>query len=186
MQPVESTGVHYHQLNINAERIECTVSGKTCSLQIYIASFNSSNQPNIPHRKPAIKNYLLTNFRKLYDVSFSKSNKVEMQYFNFSHTGEVMLAMRARGIYGEIHNINLYYYYCQETTVDSMKFVRTNAPSTGTKPVVASCINNATSKLNGNSFKGWCWFNGTWNFPKDAKCFCKRGYEALETRCICK
>ena len=165
------------------------MSGKTCSLQIYIASFNSSNQPNIPHRELAIKNYLLTNFRKLYDVSFSKSNKVEMQYiliFLILVKENESNAMRAGGIYGEIHNINLYYYYCQETIVDSAKFVRANVPSTGTKPVVASCINNATSKLNGSSFKAWCWFNGTWNFPKDAKCFCKRGYEALETGCICK
>ena len=133
------------------------------------------------------KTYLLNTFKKLYDVNFTKFNELEIKSFSFSHTGRtVILAMRAREIYGKLHNINLYYYYCQETIVGSVKFVRTNAPLTGIKRLVANCTNNAISKFNGSSFEGWCWFNGTWSFPKDAKCFCKRGYEALETGCIRK
>ena len=186
LKSINYTGVHNYQLDINAERISCFKLGKNCSLEIFIAPFSSTEQLDIPGGKQAKTIYLLRTFTMLYDVRFSNSSKVDMQSFNFSHAGGVMLAMRARGIYGEIHNINLYYYYCQETIVGSVKFVRTNAPLRGIKRLVASCTNNALSKFNGSSFEGWCWFNGTWSFPKDAKCFCKRGYEALETGCIRK
>lgn len=163
------------------------MSGQTCSLQIFIATFNSSEELNLPSGQRAKKNYLLTHFRKLYDINFTESNKLEIHSFNFSHNGPiVMLAMRARGISGEIHNINLYYYYCKETVVGSVMFVRTNAPLTGTKRVVANCTNNAISKSNGSSFEGFCWFNGTWSIEKDAECLCRPGYEALQKGCIGK
>ena len=186
LEPVKSNGIHNYYLDIKAKRTSCTVSRKTCSLQIYIASsLNSKDELDIP--KTGKKTYLLNTFKKLYDVNFTKDDKLVIQSFNFTHTGRIaMLAMRARGIYGEMRNINLYYYHCQKTIVGSVNFVRTNAPLTGIKRVVANCTSNAISKFNGSSFEGWCWFNGTWSFPNDAKCFCKRGYETLVTGCIRK
>ena len=187
LDDVQSTGVYDYQLDIQAKRTACYMQGKTCSLQIFIATctFNSSDQVELPKDgKQAIKNYLLINFKKIYDINFSDSNKFEVQSFNFSHTCPiVMLAMRARGISGEIHNITLYYYYCKETVVRSVMFLRTNAPLTGIKRVLANCTNNAVSRSNGSNIEGFCWYNGTWSFPNDMKCLCRPGYEALKTGC---
>ena len=110
LDDVQSTGVHNYQLDIKAKRTACYMQGKTCSLQIFIATLNSSDQLEFPTGKLARKNCLLKNFRKLYDINFTESNKLKVQSFNFSHTSPfVMLALRARGISGKIHNINLYY-----------------------------------------------------------------------------
>ena len=187
LDDIQSTGVHNYQLDIKAKRAFCYMQGKTCSLQIFIATFNSSDQLDLPKEKLAKKIFLLKNFTKLYDINFTESNKLQMQSFNFSHTSPfVMLALRARGISGEIHNINLYYYYCKETVVGNVRFVRINAPLTGTKRVVANCTNNAVRNLNESSSGGLCWFNGTWSFEKNATCLCTPGYEALDTGCIRK
>ena len=160
------------------------MQGKTCSLQIFIATFNSSDQLDLPKGKLAKKNFLLKNFTKLYDINFTESNKLQMQSFNFSHTGAiVMLAMRARGISGKIRNINLYYYYCKETVVGSVMFPRTNSPLTGTKPVWTNCTNNAVSKFNDSNIEGLCLYNGKWSFQNDTKCLCRSGYEASDTGC---
>ena len=160
--------------------------GKTCSLQIFIATctFNSSDEVELPVGELARKNYLLKNFRKLYDINFTDSNKLEVQSFNFSHTcPTVILAMRARGISGKIHNINLYYYYCKQTVVGSVMLPRTNAPLTGTKPVWANCTNNAVSKFNDSNIEGLCLYNGKWSFQNDTKCLCRPGYEASDRGC---
>ena len=151
-----------------------------CSLQIFI--YNGSKEPLIPNRgDPLDKNelkkkqriYLFNNFKKLHDVTFPG-----VDTFQFFHNGsKAWFGIRARGMQGELHNMKFYYYYCEETLINGLKFPRTYASSSEWKRVVEpNCQNNAVSKKNESSFQRYCLHNGTWSIGNDTECFCRPGY----------
>ena len=178
-----------YQLDINVERTKCTIPGETCSLQIFI--YNGTEQLSIPNPlshganwKEAARDYLFSNFRYLHDINFTEYNQIERKSFQFLYNGsKAILAFRARGINGVLHNIEMYYYYCEETLKDGVKLPRIDAPN-GLQIVAVNCASNALS--NESDLSGLCLYNGTWTLGNDTECFCKPGYKMLGKKCQSK
>jgi hypothetical protein len=173
----------YFYMGIAAKKTKCQT---TCSLQIFTFD-ETSKEFHIPRAwyrtKP--RDYLLKNFKPRHNVTFTEFNKIEMQSFTFVSNGsKIRFGVRARGITGELHNMTLYYYYCDESVRNGVRLPRTIAPANGTKRLTLNCTSNAVSKDNKSSVERSCRYNGTWVFPgNDTGCLCRPGYEMLEMGC---
>ena len=100
--------------------------------------------------------------------------------FNRNNTKGVTLAVRSRGACGEIFNITMYYYYCEERFIHSVKLKNTSSPKTGFKLVRANCSENSMASGNTKSLEGRCYSNGSWSVNETNKCLCTKGYEPNE------
>ena len=186
---LKSTMLHNisrYKLDIEVERTECTISGRVCSLQIFI--FNGTKELLIPNPqshlenwKEAARDYFFSKFRKLHDINFTEYNKIERKSFHFSYNGsKAIIAFRATEIKGVLHNIEMYYYYCKKTIKDGVELPLINTPN-GMEIVPVNCTSNAIS--NESDLNGVCLYNGTWTLENNTKCLCKPGYEMLDKGC---
>ena len=98
--------------------------------------------------------------------------------FNRNSTKGVTLAVRSRGACGKLFNITMYYYYCEETFIHSVKLENTFSPKTGFKLVRAHCSENSIASGNTKSLEGRCYSNGSWSVNETNKCLCMKGYES--------
>ncbi len=175
-----------------AKRTGCFPIKATCSLQIF--TYNETKQLCIPdgfgqtddEKKKQRRIYLLNNFKHLHNITFTENDKIENDSFPFSYNGsKIRFAARARGINGKFYNMELYYYYCDETLRNGVRLPRTYAPPADElKRVALNCTNNAVTKYNESSFEGLCLSDGTWNITgNDTGCLCRSGYEMSRTGC---
>ena len=102
----------------------------------------------------------------------------EIFYFNRNNTKGVTLAVRSRGACGKIFNITMYYYYCEERFIHSVKLKNTSSPKTGFKLVRANCSENSIASGNTKSLEGRCYSNGSWSVNETNICLCMKGYES--------
>ena len=106
------------------------------------------------------------------------------QSFNFNRNGTkgVSFAVRSRGACGKIFNMAVYYYFCEETFVNSIRLMKTLSPLSGSKLVPANCSENSSPLNASRGLQGNCYSNGSWDVNEDFKCLCTAGYEANKTR----
>ena len=100
--------------------------------------------------------------------------------FNRNNTKGVTLAVRSRGACGKIFNITMYYYFCEERFIHSVKLKNTCSPKTGFKLVRANCSEHSIASGNTKSLEGRCYSNGSWSVNETNKCLCTKGYEPNE------
>ena len=103
-------------------------------------------------------------------------------FFNPNDAEGVTFAVRSRGACGSIFNMTMYYYYCEETFVNSVKLTKTPAPLNESKLVTANCSKNSMASSNLTRLEGYCYSNGSWNMNKDYKCLCIEGHEPNDKR----
>ena len=97
--------------------------------------------------------------------------------FNPNGTKAVTFAVRSRGACGYIFNMTMYYYYCEEIYVNSVKLMKTPSPPSGFKLVTANCSKNSLASSNVTTLEGRCYINGSWSMNNNFKCSCIEGYE---------
>ena len=101
------------------------------------------------------------------------------QTFSFkpNNTNAVTFAVRSRGACGYILNMTMYYYYCEETYVNSVKLMKSPSPPSGFKLVAANCSKNSLASSNVTRLEGRCYSNGSWSMNNDFICSCIEAYE---------
>ena len=110
--------------------------------------------------------------------NLSRSN----QTFSFlgNNSQYVTFLIQSRGACGRIFRMKIYYYFCDKTFYRGIKFEKTRSASfsNGLQNVTASCSNNSIPLKNATNFNGYCYPNGTWQFPADDnfECLCIKGY----------
>ena len=112
------------------------------------------------------------------------------QTFSFNgqnYSQGLTLGFRSRGACGSIFRIKMYYYYCEETISEGIKFERTVSPAKEFKNVTGNCSENSMSSNNVTSVYRSCYRNGTWGKLEDGnlECFCVEGYEPNKTEGSC-
>ena len=130
---------------------------------------------------------LHTNFSSLYNITANNSllsQTPQKQTFKFDQNKAegVTFAVRSRGACGKILNMTMYYYYCEETFVDSVRLKRTPSPRIGPKLVTGNCSEHSKPSGNLTRLEGHCYRNGSWRMNGDYKCLCITGYEPKENR----
>ncbi len=103
-------------------------------------------------------------------------------FFNPNDAEGVTFAVRSRGACGRIFNMTMYYYYCEERFVNSVKLIKTSAPINGSKLVTVNCSKNSMASSNLTRLEGYCYSNGSWNMNRDYKCLCIEGHEPNDKR----
>ena len=103
-------------------------------------------------------------------------------FFNPNDAEGVTFAVRSRGACGSIFNMTMYYYYCEERFVNSVKLIKTPAPVNGSKLITANCSKNSMASSNLTRIEGLCYSNGSWNTNNDYKCLCIEGHEPNDKR----
>ena len=133
-------------------------------------------------------------FKPFYNIT-SNTSPIEMltrAFYTFSFNTQnyskgVTLAVRSRGACGEIFRMNMYYYYCEETSNEGVKFERTSSPAEGFKNVTGNCSENSIPSNHITSVKRSCYPNGTWSKLENdtLECFCVEGYTTNKTDGSC-
>ena len=106
------------------------------------------------------------------------------QTFSFkpNNSNAVTFAVRSRGACGYILNMAMYYYYCEETYVNSVNLMKSPSPPSGFKLVAANCSKNSLASSNVTRIEGRCYSNGSWSMNNSFKCSCVEGYEPNQKR----
>ena len=153
--------------------------------EIYI--HRGKDRPDI--EKETAETVLHSQFFSLYNITannslLSQTPQKQKQTFNFDQnkTEGVTFAVRSRGACGKIFNMTMYYYYCEETFVDSVRLKKTPSPKIGPKLVTGNCSDHSQPSNNLTRLEGYCYRNGSWNTNRDLKCLCIEGYEPDEKR----
>ena len=82
----------------------------------------------------------------------------------------------------------MFYYYCEETINERLKFEKTPSPATKAfKDITGSCSENSVPSNNVASVNRYCYSNGTWGELEhgNLKCLCVDGYEPNKTDGSC-
>ena len=133
-------------------------------------------------------------FKSLYNITINTLPTATLtrtiQTFSFSsqnYSQGVTLAFRSRGACGSIFRIKMYYYYCEETVSEGVKFERIPSPAKGFKNVTGNCSENSAPSNNVTSANRYCYPNGTWGKLQNNnfKCFCVEGYGPNKTDGSC-
>ena len=133
-------------------------------------------------------------FKPLYSITNNTSPTATLtrttQTFSFhkqNYSQGVTLAFRSRGACGSIFKIKMYYYYCEETINNGVKFERTLSSAERFKNITGNCSENSVPSNNVTSLNRYCYQNGTWGEPEhgNLECFCVEGYEPNETDGSC-
>ena len=133
-------------------------------------------------------------FKPLYNITNNTSPTSTLtrttQTFSFNkqnYSQGVTLAFRSRGACGSIFRIKVYYYYCEETINDAVKFERTLSPAEGFKNITGNCSENSVPSNNVKTVNRYCYSNGTWGKLEhgNLECFCVEGYEPNKTDGLC-
>ena len=171
-------------VDVEAELTSC---GRTCYsnyFQVYVYRGNSKlNIPSDQNNKKGTKDFLITNFTPVYnitnDTTSKTTNKKEHQTFGFYQNGSKVLifAIRSTGACGKIYRMKMYYYYCEETFINSIKFPETISPASRSREVYGKCSVNSAAPKNEANLKGFCQSNGTWSINYETMCLCLEGYE---------
>ena len=137
-----------------------------------------------------VSSYFKPHYNITSDASLTTSLTNTTQTFSFhkqNYSQGVTLAFRSRGACGSIFRIKMYYYYCEETINDAVKFVKTLSPAKGFKNITGNCSENSVPSNNVKSVTRYCYSNGTWGKLEhgNLKCFCVEGYEPNETDGSC-
>ena len=128
-------------------------------------------------------------YSPLYNITKNTLfNTISNQTFSFlkNNSQDVMFAIRSKGACGTIFRMKMYYYYCEETFINGIKFEETASPAKGLKNVTGNCSDYAIPLINGTaSSNRYCYENGTWNELGDEnlKCFCIEGYTPNNGSC---
>ena len=158
--------------------------------EVYI--HRGKDRPDI--KKETAETVLHSQFSSLYNITannslLSQTPQKQKQTFNFDQnkTEGVTFAVRSRGACGKIFNMTVYYYYCKEMFVDSVRLKKTPSPKVGPKLVTGNCSEHSQPSSNSTRLEAYCYRNGSWNMNGDLKCLCIKGYEPDEKRgCSCK
>ncbi|CAB4014881.1 ephrin type-A receptor 5 isoform X5, partial [Paramuricea clavata] len=121
-------------------------------------------------------------------LSTTLSKQTQTFSFNPNDTKGVTFAVRSKGACGKILNMTMYYYYCEETYIHSVRLKRTASPMSGSKLVTANCSQNSLASNNMTRLEGYCYSNGSWSMNNDFECSCIEGHESsTNTGCsLCK
>ena len=158
--------------------------------QVYV--YRGQNATNIPsgNNKAAVKKYLLNNFSPVYNITNTTSpvkatNKKEKHTFTFhqNQSKGITFGIRSRGACGRISQMKMYYYYCEETCKNRVKFVKTISPASGSKQVHGNCSSNSSPSNNERNLKGSCSSKGTWFIRDTINCSCIQGYYSGRGEC---
>ena len=137
---------------------------------------------------------ITSSFKPLYNITSNTLPTTNLtrtiQTFSFNsqnYSQGLTLAFRSRGACGSIFRIKMYYYYCEETINDGVKFGRIPSPAEGFKNITGNCSENAVPSNNVTSVNGYCYRNGTWGKLEhgNLKCFCVEGYGPNKTDGSC-
>ena len=147
--------------------------------EVYI--YRGKNKPDIT--KKTAGTVLRSQFYSIYNITansslLSQTPQKQKQTFNFDQnkTEGVTFAVRSRGACGKIFNMTMYYYYCEETFVDSVRLKKTLSHKTGPKLVTGTCSEHSKPSSNLTRLEGYCYRNGSWSVTGDLKCLCFKGY----------
>jgi hypothetical protein len=111
-------------------------------------------------------------------LSTTLSKQTQTFSFNPDDTKGVTFAARSKGACGKILNMTMYYYYCEETYIHSVRLKRTASPMSGSKLVTANCSQNSLASNNMTRLEGYCYSNGSWSMNNDFECSCIEGHES--------
>ena len=184
------TFADFVHVNIEAE-LTLYDSGTRYSrlLQVYVCRGNNCiNIPTVTKEKTAAAaSFISRYFTPVYTLTnTSKSKNVkgrgivkENQTFplHLNKTEGVLFGIKSKGACAEIFKLKLYYYYCKEKFINSVKFENTISPLNGSKEVAGNCSDNSSLSKDITSLKGFCQSNGTWSVNENIKCLCKEGFE---------
>ena len=169
-------------VDVEAELTECDepVSGdnkKTPCSSNYFQVYVHYGQHQNAFDSPRLSIYNITN-HTWPNSTFSRSNQIF--FFPQNNSQYVTFLIQSRGACGRIFRMKIYYYFCDETFYRGIKFEKTRSASfsNGLQNVTASCSNNSKPLKNATNFNGYCYPNGTWQFPTDDdfECVCMKGY----------
>ena len=153
-------------------------------LQVYVYRGNSSI--DIPPReemtgfisKYFTLVYTITNTTKPPNVKGQGIVKENQTFpLHLNKTDGVLFGIKSNGACAKIFKMKLYYYYCKEKFINSVKFENTTSPLNGSKEVAGNCSDNSSLSKDLTSLKGFCQSNGTWSVNENVKCLCKEGFE---------
>ena len=174
-------------VDVTAEFTKCFDYGKgdfePCSsnyFEVYI--HRGKNRPEM--KTETAETVLYTQFTSLYNITtntplLSQTPQKKKKTLNFDQniTEGVTIAVRSRGACGKILHMTVYYYYCDETFVDSVRLKKTPSPKVGPKLVTGNCSEHSQPSSNLTRLEGYCYRNGSWNMNGDLECLCIEGYE---------
>ena len=177
-------------VDVTAEFAKCfdygTGNFEPCSsnyFEVYI--HRGKNRPEM--KTETAETVLYSQFTSLYNITtntslLSQTPQKQKQTFNFDQniTEGVTFAVRSRGACGKIFNMTVYYYYCKEMFVDSVRLKKTPSPKVGPKLVTGNCSEHSQPSNNLTRLEGYCYRNGSWNMNGNLKCLCIEGYEPDE------
>ena len=164
-------------------------------LQVYV--YRGNNSINIPIATSAngwllnhtglLGDFISRYFTPVYTITNTTRPKnvkgrgivKENQTFplHFNKTEGVLFGIKSKGACAEILKMKLYYYYCKEKFINSVKFENTTSPLNGSKEVAGNCSDNSSLSKDLTNLKGFCQSNGTWSVNENVKCLCKEGFE---------
>ena len=122
--------------------------------------------------------YTITNTTKQQNVKGREIVKENQTFpLDLNRTDGVLFAIKSNGACAKIFKMKLYYYYCKEKFINSVKFENTTSPLNGSKEVAGNCSDNSSLSKDLTSLKGFCQSNGTWSVNENVKCLCKEGFE---------
>lgn len=161
---------------------------RPCSSNYFEVYINrGKDRPDI--KKETAETVLRSQFYSIYNITannslLSQTPQKQKQTFNFdqSKTEGVTFVVRSRGACGKILNMTMYYYYCEETLVDSVRLKRTPSPKIGPKVVTGNCSEHSQPSNNWTRLEGYCYRDGSWSMNGDFKCLCIKGHEPDKKR----
>ena len=184
-------------VDVTAEFTKCfnpdTGNFEPCSSNYFeVYTHRGNDRPDI--KGETAETDLHSQFSSLYNITannslLSQTPQKQKQTFNFDQnkTEGVTFAVRSRGACGKIFNMTVYYYYCKETFVDSVRLKKTPSPKVGPKLVTGNCSEHSQPSSYSTRLEAYCYRNGSWNMNGDLKCLCIKGYKPDEKRgCSCK
>ena len=124
-------------------------------------------------------------FKPFYNITINTSPTTTLvrttqtsSFHSQNYSQGVTFAFRSRGACGSIFRIKMYYYFCEETVSEGIKFKRTTSPAEGFKNVTGNCSENSVPSNNITSGNRYCFPNGTWSKldNDNLECFCVGGY----------